>query len=74
MTFIILKQLYHFQIDHLNYDKDVILTELRQDRSYTYEDEITCSKDCLQNYEEKVLQICVLSNLVIIVLARLSRF
>ncbi|XP_032685933.1 1,2-dihydroxy-3-keto-5-methylthiopentene dioxygenase [Odontomachus brunneus] len=44
----------YFEIDHLNYEKDVTLTKLRQDRSYTYEDEITCSKECLQNYEEKL--------------------
>ncbi|XP_014486498.1 PREDICTED: 1,2-dihydroxy-3-keto-5-methylthiopentene dioxygenase-like, partial [Dinoponera quadriceps] len=44
----------YFKVDHLNYEKDDTLIKLRQDRSYTYEDEITCSKECLQNYEEKL--------------------
>lgn len=43
-----------FQINHLDYDTDITLKELREKRGYTYEDEITCSKACLQNYEEKV--------------------
>jgi len=33
---------------------DTILKELKEKRGYSYEDEITCSKECLQNYEEKV--------------------
>jgi len=36
------------------------LRELREKRGYTYEDEITCSKECLQNYEEKVPKILFL--------------
>lgn len=30
------------------------LEEIKAKRGYTYEDEITCSKDCLPNYEEKL--------------------
>ncbi|XP_066582668.1 acireductone dioxygenase [Prorops nasuta] len=44
----------HFKIDHKNYDNDKTLTNLRSSRGYTYEDEIICSKQCLQNYEEKL--------------------
>ncbi|XP_012533378.1 1,2-dihydroxy-3-keto-5-methylthiopentene dioxygenase [Monomorium pharaonis] len=44
----------YFKINHLNYETDVTLKELREKRGYTYEDEITCSKECLQNYEEKL--------------------
>lgn len=43
----------HFKIN-LDYDTDTTLKELRAKRGYTYEDEITCSKECLQNYEEKL--------------------
>ncbi|KAG5318678.1 MTND dioxygenase, partial [Pseudoatta argentina] len=41
-------------INHLNYEVDITLKELRQKRGYTYEDELTCSKKCLENYEEKL--------------------
>ncbi|EGI71129.1 PREDICTED: 1,2-dihydroxy-3-keto-5-methylthiopentene dioxygenase [Acromyrmex echinatior] len=44
----------YFEINHLNYEVDTILKELRQKRGYTYEDESTCSKKCLENYEEKL--------------------
>ncbi|EFN63310.1 1,2-dihydroxy-3-keto-5-methylthiopentene dioxygenase [Camponotus floridanus] len=44
----------YFKINHLNYDTDATLKKLREKRGYTYEDEITCSKECLQNYEEKL--------------------
>ncbi|XP_012274315.1 1,2-dihydroxy-3-keto-5-methylthiopentene dioxygenase [Orussus abietinus] len=43
-----------FKIDHANHSKDELLNELKKDRGYTYEDQITCSKDCLENYEEKL--------------------
>ena len=46
-----------FQIKHLNYETDATLKELRKKHGYMYEDEITCSKECLQNYEEKVQKI-----------------
>lgn len=50
-------KIFIFQINHLNYETDATLKELREKRNYTYEDEITCSKECLQNYEEKVQEI-----------------
>lgn len=44
----------YFQVNHLKYKTDNTLKELREKRGYSYEDEITCSKGCLQNYEEKL--------------------
>ncbi|CAL1673209.1 unnamed protein product [Lasius platythorax] len=44
----------YFKINYLDYSTDTTLKELREKRGYTYEDEITCSKECLQNYEEKL--------------------
>ncbi|KAL7299493.1 hypothetical protein TKK_0007730 [Trichogramma kaykai] len=44
----------YFQIDANNYETDETLAKLREERGYSYEDEITCSKDCLANYEEKL--------------------
>ncbi|XP_012259505.2 acireductone dioxygenase [Athalia rosae] len=44
----------YFKINHQNFDSDVTLTNLKEARGYSYEDEITCSKECLQNYEEKL--------------------
>ncbi|KAI5712042.1 hypothetical protein M8J75_005268 [Diaphorina citri] len=41
-------------IESENLLEDEVLTKLRKDRNYNYEDEITCSKDCLPNYEEKL--------------------
>ncbi|XP_076241465.1 acireductone dioxygenase 1 [Calliopsis andreniformis] len=58
--FLSLEELYkrtgveHFQIDYKNYKTDATLNDLRKQRGYTYEDEITCSKECLANYEEKL--------------------
>ena len=43
------------QINHRDYANDKVLSELRSSRNYTYEDEITCSEKCLENYEEKVM-------------------
>ncbi|XP_014276555.1 acireductone dioxygenase [Halyomorpha halys] len=31
-----------------------VLEKLKKERNYSYEDELTCSKDCLPNYEEKI--------------------
>jgi len=53
---------------------DATLKELREKRGYTYEDEITCSKECLQNYEEKVKDIISIFRIVIIIIIKISRF
>lgn len=34
--------------------KDKKLEKIKYDRHYTYEDQLTCSKECLPNYEEKL--------------------
>ena len=34
--------------------KDEKLDQIKADRNYSYEDQITCSQDCLPDYEEKV--------------------
>ncbi|XP_057332945.1 acireductone dioxygenase [Microplitis mediator] len=44
----------HFKIDPKNYETDKILQELRSKRGYSYEDEIECSQECLDNYEKKL--------------------
>lgn len=36
------------------YATDGVLDEIKKKRGYTYEDEITCSKECLPNYDEKL--------------------
>jgi hypothetical protein len=48
---------HEFVFQQLNPDdpvQDEKLEKIKHDRNYTYEDEITCSKECLPNYEEKV--------------------
>lgn len=35
-------------------NSDGVLDKLKKERGYTYEDEIVCSKECLQNYEDKL--------------------
>ena len=44
----------YFEVDYKDYKDDGTLTELRETRGYSYEDEIVCSKECLPNYEEKL--------------------
>uniref|UniRef100_A0A336MGM1 Acireductone dioxygenase n=1 Tax=Culicoides sonorensis TaxID=179676 RepID=A0A336MGM1_CULSO len=44
----------YFAINADTYVEDGKLDELRKTRGYSYEDEITCSKECLPNYEEKL--------------------
>ncbi|XP_026461185.1 1,2-dihydroxy-3-keto-5-methylthiopentene dioxygenase-like [Ctenocephalides felis] len=41
----------YYKIDHLHYQTDEVLLKLKSDRNYTYEDDITCSPECLKNYE-----------------------
>lgn len=36
------------------YLTDGVLDKIKKDRGYSYEDDITCSKECLPNYEEKI--------------------
>ena len=46
-----------FEFQQLNPDdpvQDEKLGKIKHDRHYTYEDQLTCSKECLPNYEEKV--------------------
>lgn len=33
---------------------DGVLDKIKEERGYTYEDELVCSKECLPNYEEKL--------------------
>ncbi|GLV41462.1 Acireductone dioxygenase 1 [Carabus blaptoides fortunei] len=44
----------YFKINPETYLTDGVLDEIKRKRGYTYEDELTCSKACLQNYEEKL--------------------
>lgn len=44
----------YLQIDTTDYSNDKLLMELKKKHDYSYEDEIVCSRECLQNYEEKV--------------------
>jgi len=46
-----------FEFQQLNPDdpvQDEKLEKIKHDRHYTYEDQLTCSKECLPNFEEKV--------------------
>ncbi|XP_039759630.1 1,2-dihydroxy-3-keto-5-methylthiopentene dioxygenase [Pararge aegeria] len=58
--FVTLEDLYtktgveYFNINVETYTTDGVLDKIKKDRGYTYEDEITCSKECLPNYEEKI--------------------
>ncbi|XP_048489312.1 acireductone dioxygenase [Plutella xylostella] len=58
--FVSLKQLYektgveYFSINVDTYLTDGVLDKIKKERGYTYEDDITCSKECLPNYEEKL--------------------
>ncbi|KFB35597.1 AGAP005618-PA-like protein [Anopheles sinensis] len=44
----------YFKINIPTYDSDGVLEKIRKDRGYSYEDEITCSKECLADYENKL--------------------
>ncbi|KAF2897610.1 hypothetical protein ILUMI_08566 [Ignelater luminosus] len=44
----------YFPINVNTYATDGVLDEIKKKRGYTYEDQITCSKECLPNYEEKL--------------------
>lgn len=45
---------FQFQLNCATFETDGVLEKLKKERGYTYEDEITCSKECLLNYEEKI--------------------
>lgn len=42
------------QINESDPVNDKLLYTIKKERGYSYEDEITCSKECLPNYESKV--------------------
>ncbi|EDS31503.1 1,2-dihydroxy-3-keto-5-methylthiopentene dioxygenase [Culex quinquefasciatus] len=44
----------YFKINVPTFDSDGVLEGIRKKRGYSYEDEITCSKDCLPDYENKL--------------------
>ncbi|CAH1987215.1 unnamed protein product [Acanthoscelides obtectus] len=44
----------YFKLNPAALDKDDNLKKIKEERGYTYEDEMVCSKECLPNYEEKL--------------------
>nr|XP_040224846.2 acireductone dioxygenase [Anopheles coluzzii] len=44
----------YFKINIPTYDTDGVLGKIRNDRGYSYEDEITCSEACLPDYANKL--------------------
>ncbi|CAH0558719.1 unnamed protein product [Brassicogethes aeneus] len=44
----------YFQLNLKTFTTDGTLDKIKRERGYTYEDELTCSKECLENYEEKL--------------------
>ncbi|KAK9869218.1 hypothetical protein WA026_002968 [Henosepilachna vigintioctopunctata] len=44
----------YFKLNLDTYTTDGVLANLKEERGYTYEDEIVCSEECLTNYEEKL--------------------
>jgi len=44
----------YFPLDVSTYRTDGKLDKIRKDKGYSYEDEITCSKECLPDYENKL--------------------
>ncbi|KAK6618030.1 hypothetical protein RUM44_002472 [Polyplax serrata] len=55
-----MKELYkktgveYFKVNEKDPINDQQLVKLKSDRNYSYEDEITCSEQCLPNYHEKL--------------------
>ncbi|XP_014362600.2 1,2-dihydroxy-3-keto-5-methylthiopentene dioxygenase [Papilio machaon] len=43
-----------FKLDLKTYESEGVLEKIKKDRGYTYEDEITISKECLPDYDEKL--------------------
>ncbi|CAH1373392.1 unnamed protein product [Tenebrio molitor] len=56
--FLSLEELYkisgveYFKLNVKTYSTDGVLDKIKKERGYTYEDETTCSKECLPNYDE----------------------
>ncbi|XP_058463703.1 acireductone dioxygenase [Malaya genurostris] len=44
----------YFKISTETFETDGVLNKIRHERGYSYEDEIICSKECLQDYDEKL--------------------
>ncbi|XP_070533545.1 acireductone dioxygenase-like [Ptychodera flava] len=44
----------YWKLDADNWEKEGKLTQIRSERGYSYEDEITCTPEKLPNYEEKL--------------------
>ncbi|XP_068142462.1 acireductone dioxygenase [Drosophila tropicalis] len=44
----------YYKINADDYQNDPLLNELRAKRGYTYEDQITCSEECLPDYANKL--------------------
>ncbi|CAH2050861.1 unnamed protein product, partial [Iphiclides podalirius] len=44
----------YFNINVNSYQTDGVLDKIKEERGYSYEDEITCSKECIPNFEEKL--------------------
>ncbi|XP_072939382.1 acireductone dioxygenase isoform X2 [Epargyreus clarus] len=58
--YITVEQLYkktgveYFNINVSTHTTDGVLDKIKKERGYTFEDEMCCSKDHLENYEEKI--------------------
>ncbi|XP_013133117.1 PREDICTED: 1,2-dihydroxy-3-keto-5-methylthiopentene dioxygenase-like [Papilio polytes] len=44
----------YFKLNVETFNTDGVLEKLKKERGYSYEDQITVSKDCLPNYEDKL--------------------
>ncbi|CAD7082297.1 unnamed protein product [Hermetia illucens] len=46
----------YFKLNPRTFETDGILEKIRSNRGYSYEDEMTCSKECLPDYDTKIKQ------------------